>query len=551
MICNQFIYSKGDKVMKQIRVKNLRSLEDSGNIVVKPLTVLLGKNSVGKSTFLRMFPLFKQSLGIDRSEPLLWYSPELVDFGSFKESVYNNEIDKEIEFSFDFLVDERNFMAAMLFSTKFDYDFPISIKINSQKRMFYDINLSLGVQDKRVSSIKFSIFDYFYEIIINPDNEISSFLINGIPNPINKKFDKANNYLARKILPSINIAIDTKSFQKNISIKKIKRYEDEINDLIEIEFSKIKNGRVSNDAIKNIVKSLGYAYGPKNEFRERFMYEISKLKTIKGKFQKLGDKKEEFFDCIYILYGFKHVNLFMDVINSYLFDYFENVQYIAPIRATAQRYYRIQGLSMNDITPQGENVPMVLNNMNLDEKQKWNAWTKEKFNIEFDVIENEANLSIKLIKNGHEINLADTGFGYSQLLPILLYIWRTPNLTDDSLDTYPGFGNKIKTLVIEQPELHLHPALQSKLMDIFIDVVSKLNDMNFNILMETHSEEMVNRIGQHIVNSSLTNDSVNILLFNENNKENIILQTKFSNQGYLENWPIDFFMSDSIDEDFI
>lgn len=532
--------------MRQIRVKNLRSLEDTEEIIIKPLTVLLGKNSVGKSTFLRMFPLFKQSLGIDRSEPLLWYSPELVDFGSFRESVNDNDIDKEIEFSFDFTVGDQYFFSAMLFSSRFDYQLPKNIKFNSKNEIFHNIKLDLGIQDKRISSIKFSIFDYIYEIEINHQYEISSFKVNDISNPINKKMDKFNNFLAKKILPAINISLDNKTFSKNSSIKKIKRYEDEINELIENEFSKIKNDRVTPNRIKSVIAALDF--GTKKEFKKNFLEEIEKVKTIKDKYKKLGDAQEEFFNYIYVLYGFKYINLFMDVINLYLYNYFENVQYIAPIRATAQRYYRIQGLSMNDITPQGENIPMILNNMKKGERKSWNTWTREKFNIEFDVIENEANLSVKLIKNKHEINLADTGFGYSQLLPILLYVWKTSNSKNVSNEFLLGTKSNTKTLVVEQPELHLHPALQAKLMDIFIDIVSNLNDMNFNILMETHSEYMINRIGQHIINLNLSSDSVNILLFNESRKSNDIVQTKFTEEGYLENWPIDFFMPDYIDE---
>jgi AAA15 family ATPase/GTPase len=43
--------------MDAIRLKNLRSLEDTGFIDLKPITFLLGSNSSGKSTFLRSLPL--------------------------------------------------------------------------------------------------------------------------------------------------------------------------------------------------------------------------------------------------------------------------------------------------------------------------------------------------------------------------------------------------------------------------------------------------------------------------------------------------------------
>ena len=79
--------------MLSIGVQNLRSLYNIDEIEIKPITVLLGKNSAGKSTFLRMFPLLKQSIEDRTSEPILWYG-DYVDFGDFEESKCKN-INKE------------------------------------------------------------------------------------------------------------------------------------------------------------------------------------------------------------------------------------------------------------------------------------------------------------------------------------------------------------------------------------------------------------------------------------------------------------------------
>lgn len=48
--------------MDSIRVKNIRCLVDTGDIPIKPLTILVGANSTGKSTFLRLFLLLRQSV---------------------------------------------------------------------------------------------------------------------------------------------------------------------------------------------------------------------------------------------------------------------------------------------------------------------------------------------------------------------------------------------------------------------------------------------------------------------------------------------------------
>ena len=68
--------------MKSIQVKNFRSFQDSGKIEFNNVNLFLGKNSSGKSSILRLFPLFKQSILHELRGPFMWYD-ETYDFGSF------------------------------------------------------------------------------------------------------------------------------------------------------------------------------------------------------------------------------------------------------------------------------------------------------------------------------------------------------------------------------------------------------------------------------------------------------------------------------------
>lgn len=49
--------------MEKLRFRNYRCFEDTGGVEIKPVTVLIGANSSGKSSFLEFFPLMKQSVG--------------------------------------------------------------------------------------------------------------------------------------------------------------------------------------------------------------------------------------------------------------------------------------------------------------------------------------------------------------------------------------------------------------------------------------------------------------------------------------------------------
>ena len=81
-------------------VKNLRCLTDTGIVPIKPITLLVGRNSSGKSTFLRAFPLLRQSVEAPRESPILWYDPQFVDFGSFADAVNHRADDGSITFRF-------------------------------------------------------------------------------------------------------------------------------------------------------------------------------------------------------------------------------------------------------------------------------------------------------------------------------------------------------------------------------------------------------------------------------------------------------------------
>lgn len=108
--------------MKTIELRNFRSLIDTGVITLNRLTVLVGQNSLGKSSFLRSFPLLKQSLLADRQKPLIWYSPNLVDFGSYKEVLYKNGKDLDISKTKDNIGESIEFVFGIDIPKNFERD---------------------------------------------------------------------------------------------------------------------------------------------------------------------------------------------------------------------------------------------------------------------------------------------------------------------------------------------------------------------------------------------------------------------------------------------
>ena len=136
-------------------------------------------------------------------------------------------------------------------------------------------------------------------------------------------------------------------------------------------------------------------------------------------------------------------------------------------------------------------------------------------------------------RTGTPVSHRDVGIGVSQVLPVLVsaYAWR------DSL------------LAIEQPEIHLHPALQAELGDVFVE--SALEGGN-TFLIETHSEHLLLRIMRRIRETSsgdLPNgvpavrpEDVTVLFVEPDGPKSIVREMPLNERGELvKAWPGGFF----------
>ena len=86
--------------MDNIRIQNYRCFDDTGTISIKPITVLVGANSSGKSSFLKFFGLIKQSVSSFVRGFFLWLGP-LIDFQDFENVVKNPDKSLELDFDID------------------------------------------------------------------------------------------------------------------------------------------------------------------------------------------------------------------------------------------------------------------------------------------------------------------------------------------------------------------------------------------------------------------------------------------------------------------
>lgn len=93
---------------------------------------------------------------------------------------------------------------------------------------------------------------------------------------------------------------------------------------------------------------------------------------------------------------------------------------------------------------------------------------------------------------------------------------------------------------------YLHPAYQAKMVDVFVNIIkeSQNNGINLKIIIETHSEAMINRIGSLISESKIDAENVNILVFDKVDNQTNIKSKRFNREGLLLGWPIGFFAAE-------
>lgn len=142
--------------------------------------------------------------------------------------------------------------------------------------------------------------------------------------------------------------------------------------------------------------------------------------------------------------------------------------------------------------------------------------------------------------------LVDLGYGISQLLPIIMKIAVIAHKhqlhhkydIDYYEDTYSEtIYYSPSTLLIEEPEANLHPSLQSKMAELFIDAASRFN---IQFLLETHSEYLIYKFQEYIGKKIVSSSDVKMYYFNHPNdviqglKDSYISHVKIDTDGSID-----------------
>lgn len=499
--------------MDYIQIKNLRSLYDTDEIEIKKINMLVGNNSSGKSTFLRIFPLFKQSFNKRINGPILWAGDEddYVDFGSYKEALSNRSNEDTIRFKFKFYC---KFKDNGMFPTH-----TISRIITIRDEGTVTVEFAISHDDEStydyISELMLQYHNYTVVIEFSAKNEITSMTVN------------------EKIIDVIKEDIDYFGFGFENGIFDLALFPVKIT--ARMRFLEILEILDEGDYI------IQYFYATRICGMHKDSIASKEADRAERILKSVQEQQDELKKWAFLYYLPKYYL----TISQYIRSYFMNVYYIAPVRATAERYYRLRNAAVNEVDCRGKNLPVFLNSLKNNQFQSFRKWTHKNLGFEVEKSLSEGHVSLKIKKDGQDkaINLSDTGFGYSQILPIATQLWYITEVgsrrSNGNMDRIMGANTPI-TIAIEQPELHLHPALQAKLMDIIARTAME-KDVRF--IIETHSETIINRIGSLIDKGIVNNHDIEITIFDKKfgDDRTQVLKSTFDNEGYLKDWPIGFF----------
>ena len=189
-------------------------------------------------------------------------------------------------------------------------------------------------------------------------------------------------------------------------------------------------------------------------------------------------------------------------LNSRLTRFIGRTDYLGPSRTPPARTYLFSGERSRRIGASGENMTSLLATSEARRSreksdavsdptigERINDWLQKAQMAHSATVspisDRHFELRVKNYFTREDQNIADVGFGHSQVIPFLAGGYA---LGSDAV------------YMAEQPELHLHPKAQAELGDF----VAQLYDAETQVFIETHSEHMILRLQQHVASGAIS-----------------------------------------------
>lgn len=561
-------------MLKEIQVSNFKAFAGPETVPIKPITLIFGPNSSGKSSLLQCLLMLKQTLD-DRENALtpLLFRGDLVDLGSYRELIYRHEIDRSLSIKITLPMPKS-------LDSPFQYPWIVGAwgqeglsELEETLTGFQTVAIKIKFAHEserpgvRVSQIDLFVGDdplpvisYERDSSSSGDSSAANRLIVrnlNLKHPYWsgywKTFDQADDSYIRSVLndhfedPTAKAlaAFESMTSEQQTEflneLEALRKSTAEAKDPIARPFSqgdsearRGKKDRIL--ALQGLELALeAYKIWYQNDELGLCRFLPERLNGSEMDDIITSAKDEEAFS--------RSLSVLTLTAGLLVRRALEQVLYIGPLRSYPERYFMFSGVSTDFVGKSGKFVPDILvgNNELLarvnEELERFNVGYELKLSSLSDPSSDIHDLfALRLYERGTGLHVSstDVGFGFSQVLPVIVQC----------------LISKQNMILMEQPELHLHPRLQTELGDLFIR--SALGEAKNTLVIETHSEHLILRLLRRVRETAegtlhegqvpITPDDLAVIYAKPEEGGTKLVHLRVNEDGdFVDQWPDGFF----------
>jgi ABC-type lipoprotein export system ATPase subunit len=481
-------------MLTELVIENVKAFGPRQVVPLAPITLILGPNSAGKSTLIQSINLLRQSLSQSDFGSELRLRGNLVDLGSFEGFVHRHKVDQSVVIGLTVKDSLLPFgVLGLIFTFNQDSDRTIVLdNVEFQSECDWDFGVSKSVLRRTLEVPTSKLINFF------------------------KSLD--GNYSDRDVTTRVG--------------------DSEIEAVVQGPTTELTT------ILENYLKTPE-GLRAKIFLRSRFPFAITGIGDHPSILATIGDEEYDFEIDLNFSKTLQKIldhyqGIWLGALNTWR-GAVRKTTYLGPFRQLPERIsigtserLRYTGLNGENVVNYLAQRPHLIPKVNV-----WFANLNIPYSIKVLPVqiiglhhsqEDMNGLILTDEKSGVQVSMQDVGYGISQILPIIVESITSQN----------------STLLIEQPELHLHPAIQSKLGDLFVEQCQTRQ-----FIIETHSEHLVLRMKRLIRRGVLNAKDVALLSVNSNpDGTSSVTRIRLDSDGeFIDEWPRGFF-DERLDEIF-